>query len=302
MTIRTLLLAAALGAAGTADAALPKPELEVELDAYYTAAAATFSLSSGTASGVVDDEIGTYAEMARRALLPQFLLLEASVNPLPLAGAFVRNNAGSLYHRSRVTPSLNLVEAATVGFEEPYALALFLGNVIDYSRGEKTLGHKRKGYAGYLLSAGNFHIIENQIVPDNWLEAEAKFKGDLATPRRKMSFSFRVGTKAHFHRDIADTVYIGLRRDRIDYEKTPLSFLLSSGLNYRVDFRKTDLKPLSHLVMLEKNWTVSRGGKSYTFSLGAGVQRLSREKYSGGLADMRSLPESRIILRPNVKF
>lgn len=295
------LLALALHLASCAQA-LGRPEYELELDAYYTAAAMTVAFSSAPEAGDHREELSTYRHMTRAALVPRFAILEASVNPLPLAGAAYRAASEDLYRRAKVTPSLNWVDAGTTGFEEPYALALFLGNVTDFSQGLKTRGHARKGYVGYLGSFGNFHIMESLIVPDNWAELEAKVKGDLVTERRKMSFSFRAGSKLHSNREVADTVYFGIRRDRIDYEKTPLSALLSSGLMYRADFRSDDWRPMSHFVLLEKNFPATWRARKLTFSMGVGYQWLSREKYTGSLAARRLRPEARFLLRPNVKF
>jgi len=300
--VRLLTVLALLVALQSSAQALGKPEYELELDAYYTAAAMTVAFSSGVAAGQADEEFSTYRNLTRKALIPKFAILEASVNPLPLVGAAYRAASEDLYRRAKVTPSLNWIDAGTTGFEEPYAFALFLGNVTDFSRGLKTSGHKRKGYVGYLTSFGNFHIMESLIIPDNWVETEAKIKGDLATEKRKMSFSFRVGAKLHANREVTDTVYFGLRRDRIDYVKTPLSTLLSSGLTYRADFRSGDLRPMSHFVMLEKNVPFEWHAKKLTFSMGFGFQWLAKEKYTGTLALRRLRPESRILIRPNIKF
>ena len=300
--MKALALLLLLACAGRA-AAFGKPEYELELDPYYTDVAVTVPFSSAAVTGEeVVGEFDTYRAMLRRALLPRFAVLEASVNPLPVGGVVLRGIDDGYYRRMKVTPSLNLVEALTAGFEEPYALSLFLGNVTDFSHGEKNSGHKHKGYMGYLVSYGNYHIMESRFYSDNWIESEVKVKGDLVTAARKMSWSFRVGDKDHSNRDITDAFYFGLRRDRIDYVKTPLSWLLSAGIDYRADFRQGDLKPLGHYVMTEKNLPVTVRGKTLALSLGLGFQWLSREKYLGRLAERRLRPETRIMIRPNLKF
>lgn len=261
----------------------------------------TVPFSSGAVSAQVESgEMRTYRDMLTRALVPRFVVLEASVNPLPLAGVVIRKNAENLYDRTKVTPSLNLVRAVTAGFEEPYALSLFLGKVVDFAPGAKTLRRRKKGYVGYLASAGNYHIMENLLIPDNWLEVEAKIKGDLMTDARKMSWSFRAGRKFHANREVTGLFYLGLRRDRIDFEKTPLSFLLSSGIEYRADFSSRNFKPIGHFVMLHKNLPVGR--RKLAFSLGIGYLWSARDKYSGSLAQRRRSPESQVLLRPNLKF
>jgi hypothetical protein len=294
-----LLLACAAPAA-----ALGKPEFELELDPYYSAAAMTVPFSKSVSTEEAHGhEVWTYIRMLEKAFLPQFAVLEASANPLPITGAVFRNALPSAYRKARITPSLNIVDALAAGFEEPYALSLFLGNVMDFSEGKKHVGHKRKGYMGYLLSAGNYHIMENIVVADNWFEAEGKIKGDQTTEKRKMSWSFRGGLKHHSNIDVADTFYLGIRRSRTDFVKTRWSALLSAGIDCRLDFRKTDSKLVRQFVMIEKNFPfTSKKGKNMSFSLGFGYQWLSRDRYGGALGERRQQPERRFMIRPNVKF
>ena len=296
---RLLLLILAL--LPTPLAALDKSAVELELDAYYTALSLNIPLArhGGQAQGE-QDEIKTYRNMLARAWIPSFLVLEGSINPLPVTGLILRNNAPGFYQKSQVTPSLNLVQAVTAGFEEPYAASLFLGKVVDFSTEKKVVGHKRRGYVGYLASAGNYHILENRAIADNWLELEWKVKGDQSTERRKMSWSFRGGGKLHSNADVADTYYLGIKRDRVDYEKGPLSFLLSSAVDYRMDLGTRNLRALRHRFLVEKNIPLPK--RKITLSLGIGYLWLGGGSYTGGLAQHRDRAESQILIRPNLKF
>lgn len=301
--MRVSLLFLALLLAAPPARALGKLDLDLELDAYYTALGLTIPFQKGAeARDVEEAEIHTYGEMLRHAFIPRFALVELSVNPLPLASVGVRRHLPRLYDNLALSPTLNLVEAVTAGFEEPYAGALFLGKVIEFEKSSKSLsrGHQRKGFAGYLLSAGNYHILESQLIPDNWLEAEWKVKGDQATEKRKMSWSFRLGSKLHNNRDIKDTYYVGLRRSRVDYKRTPYSWLLSSAVEYRADFDRGRFKAIRHFLLVEKNFPLTK--RKWTFSLGAGMLWQSGEKYSGDLAGRRQAAGTQILLRPNLKF
>lgn len=281
--------------------ALDKTALELELDAYYTALSLNIPLAKGGGQAQGEqDEIKTYRSMLAKAWIPSFLVLEGSVNPLPVTGLVIRNNARGFYERARVTPSLNLVQAVTAGFEEPYAASLFLGKVVDFSTEKKVVGHKRRGYVGYLASAGNYHILENRAIADNWLEMEWKVKGDQSTERRKMSWSFRGGGKLHSNDDVSDTYYLGIKRDRVDYEKGPFSFLLSSAVDYRMDLGTRDFKALRHRFLIEKNIPLPK--KKVTLSLGIGYLWLGGGSYTGALAQNRNRAQSQVLIRPNLKF
>ena len=93
----------------------------------------------------------------------------------------------------KVTGNLNLVEAATAGFEEPWALSMFLGNVLEFESVKKSYMGKRHGYAGLLLSGGNFNIKESTLIRDQWFEAEIKLKGDQQLENRDLHWSFLAG-------------------------------------------------------------------------------------------------------------
>ncbi len=282
--------------------ALGKTSLDLELDAYYSSLGLTIPfVKGGEEADVEKSEIKTYRDMLVKALVPRYLILEASLNPMPLAGVLIRDRAERFYQEAQVSPSLNLVEAMTAGFEEPYALSLFLGKVIDFAPGRRSLlGRAQKGYVGYLASVGNYHIMNNLLIPDRWLELEAKVKGDQESKRRKMSWSFRFGRKFHENPEVLDVYYVGIRRNRVDFEKTRYSFLLSSAIEYRVDFNRESLEPVGHYVMLEKNFPLRK--RRWTLSLGLGYLWQSQDKYSGGLARRRRRTDAQALLRPNLKF
>lgn len=303
ISLRIAVLAVVLAAVlnGRPLFALGQPELDLELDPYYSALGITVPFSKGAADADAGkSEIHTYRDMLTRALVPRFMVLEVSVNPLPLAGVLIRECAENFYQDMQLSPTLNLVEALTAGFEEPYALALFLGKVIDFDQGKKSLARSKKGYIGYLASAGNYHIMNSLLIPDNWLEAEWKIKGDQKTESRRMSWSFRGGAKFHSNREVLDVYYIGIRRTRTDFAKSKYSFLLSSAIEYRVDFSHKNFKPVSHYVLVEKNFPLSR--RKWIFSIGIGYLWKGPDKYSGSLALQRRKNEEQILLRPNLRF
>lgn len=280
---------------------LGRAELDLELDAYYSDLALYVPFTRKAVEEKVEKgEWGTYQDMLRKALIPRYMVLEASINPLPVLGAFIRKQSETFYQRAQWTDNMNVIEAVTAGFEEPYALSLFLGKVIDFDPGKKRLRRSKKGYVGYLASAGNYHLMDSLLIADNWLELEAKIKGDQEIEHRKMSWSFRGGGKFHHHREILDTYYIGIRRSRTDFKKSRFSFLLSSGIDYRVDFDQRTFKPIRHFFLLEKNFPLAK--RKWTFSIGIGYLFQGQDKYSGSLAARRRKGESQILIRPNLKF
>jgi hypothetical protein len=108
--------------------------IEYELDAYYTNIGAYIPLTDAEMKEVeVGDETLIYRELLANAFIPRFFLVEASVNPLPVLGVYIKEDHESFYDRAEITDDVNLIDALTEGFEEPYALSFFVGNVIRFT-------------------------------------------------------------------------------------------------------------------------------------------------------------------------
>jgi hypothetical protein len=301
-SVAAAALAAALALAGAAPAraqdagAGPRPSFLVEAGAYYTSAGVYLPVSGDPPPDLGErEEWEFWLALLPRSLLPQFLVLEASVNPMPCLGLLVRDRAPELYARTQLDDGLNLVRAATAGFDEPWAASLFIGNFADW----RIAGHpdvEGNGYLGTVVSVGNLHIKDNVAVEDRWLEIEAKVKGDRRSAVKKLSWGFRVGVKLHDHPDVVDGAYVEVRRSRVDYRDGP-PLVANSGVSYRFDVA-LDGRPLKHRLLVDRKWP-TRGRA--TFSLAAGVLWDSGNAYRGALAASGS-ERVQFLLRPNVEF
>ncbi|HOW88808.1 MAG TPA: hypothetical protein PL037_00895, partial [Elusimicrobiales bacterium] len=223
-----------------------------------------------------------------------------SLNPLPYAGTLIRRHQASFYERMKVSDNLNVVEALTAGFEDPWAVSLFFGNVVTFESINKALQGKRTGYSGLLLNTGNRHIKNNTLIRDDWFEMEGKLKGEQYLADRTLRWSFRGGLKVHGNGYIADAFYLGFRRSRTDFGTNRSFWLNNSGFEYVADFSQRKLEPLRHFFLVEKKLCT---GKHSVLSLGAGFVWTANKKYSGPLADRDSGHNSfQLMLRPNLEF
>lgn len=211
---------------------------EYELDPYYSNVAFFKTLDESPIPELGErTESEVYADLFRRSYLPRFVLVEASVNPMPLVGVILKDESASgIYDNLKVTQDLNLIEAVTAGFEEPYALSLFLGNMVTYDStdGDSTAS---KGFMGYLASTGHLHIRQNQMVEDRWWEFEWKLKGDQYIGDVDLSWSFRGGFKIHENPLITDEFYVAIKRNRIETNGDVYSWVANGGIEfkYRMD-------------------------------------------------------------------
>lgn len=232
---------------------------EYELDAYYSNAGIYYNLADKPIPDAGDKpEVEVYKELFYSSFIPRFVIFEAALFPMPSLGIFLKKNGESFYEEAHLGSDLNLVKALTAGFEEPYAFTLFLGNVIQFtsSNGKKERGNF--GYMGYLLSVGDYHIKDNELIKDDWLEMELKVKGDQKFSLHKLNWSYRVGVKLHNHIDITDVLYLSMRRSRIDYKDSKNSILRNIGIEYTFQMDLRTLQPVRHYFLLEKKIPIKK--------------------------------------------
>jgi len=272
-----------------------------EPDAYYSDIDLIIALTKAPIPHLGEmTEMEIYTTLlSRAALFPQFLVLEASVNPLPYFGTYLKQHDEDFYDRARISGSFNWVKALTAGFEEPYAFSVLAGNVANFQIPGST-DSKGLGYSGYLFSAGNYHIKDNKLIHDHWTEFEWKMKGDRKSSIKKLGWSFRIGTKLHENPDITDIIYLSFRRSRVDYKLEEASLFNNSGFEYSFDMDRKTLSSIRHYFFVDKKWPYEH--KQMAFSLALGFVWESAKKYTGELAVGREKDDFQFVIRPNIEF
>jgi hypothetical protein len=292
------------------DAPGDRVELDYELNPYYSSASVFFSLTDEPIPHIGEKgELEMYFALLPRALdprqfIPRFIVLEASVNPLPCLGLVVRDRWPDFYRDAQVYENLNWVKAVTAGFEEPWAVSVLGGNFVNFDiKGRDDV--KGKGYGGLLVSYGTHHIKDNLLYRDDWVEIESKVKGDRKSPVKKLTWSFRVGAKFHGNPDIADIAYLGLRRGRLDYVDHPDLIFSNWGFEYRFDvvidrIAVDGLRQARHVLLVDKKFLIPR--VKWALTLKAGFIYTLADAYRGPLATAGSREDFQFVLRPNVEF
>ena len=274
---------------------------EYELDPYYSNISWIKGFDGQEIPVISNlDELDIYKSLIEDSLSPDFILFEASVNPLPVLGVHLREEYAATYRSSKNNAfDTNIIEAVTSGFEEPYALSFFMGRLVRFAppKGMKTEGDD-KGYIGYLLSVGTHHIQHNVLIKDDWAEVEWKIKGNRDTEQQHLSWSLRAGAKFHSHPEIGDSFMVGLRRDRVDFTRKKGAFLQDIGFDYRFEFLQQNLQPSRQQLIVDKYWPLNED--KLTLSLGFGLIWESRSRYSGALADNQK--NWSLVFRPNLSF
>ena len=274
-------------------------ETDWELDPYYSNVGFFFPLTDAPIPDLATQSEGAiYRHLLLNSWPPRYVLLELSVNPLPILGVYLKKHQRSLYDQGDIG-SFNLIESVTAGFQEPYAVTLFCGNVATFVRRGEAREETNKGYMGYLLSVGRKHIKNNVLLDDSWLEAEWKLKGDRDFDGLSHHWSFRVGAKLHANTGIADSVYLGFRRSLLDFRGPFLSFLENSDIDLKSDFALDDGRFLGQEVVVGKKFPLR--GRKLALSLDFGFIWQSASRYAPRYrtSDDRSFTA---VLRPNLEF
>ena len=294
-----LALDASLWARSVYQKQIDNSEVEVELDAYYSDIDYYIPLTNSPIPCLNENnELEVYKRLLMHPI-PRFIVAEASVNPAPCLGVFIKKNEQDLYNRANLTPNFNLIQGITAGFDEPWAGSVFLGNVVSYSPpGMKECSGK--GYIGALLSGGNYHIKDNELIDDHWFETELKLKGDKVSAENKITWSFRMGAKFHENPYIKDVLYFSIRRDRIDYGDFSFGLLKNSGIEYTFDVDNDSGKIIRHYFRIGKK--VPLGKYRAALSVNTGFIWEGADMYTGPLARPGNGSLFQIILQPNLEF
>ena len=271
------------------------------LDLYYANAGAIFNISDHAIPDIGDASEGeVYLDLFKRSGLPQYVLFEFSIYPMPIVGVYTREEHEDFYQDAELRSNFNWLESVTAGFEEPYALSVFFNNMVAYGA-EGDLENSNRGFMGYLVSVGNYHIQRNRLVEDNWLELEWKIKGDIKRDEERLSWSFRIGGKFHEHPEIVDSLYVVLKRNQVATNKPILSWLFNSGVEFTYSVNQENFNSIGLQLMLEKNFPIKIG--STVFSLGFGVIHENSNKYRGELKDTQEKDnQTYIVIRPSIHF
>lgn len=275
-------------------------DFDYEPDIYYSNVSMFLKFPDENITDASDySEAEIYTDLAKKSLSPNIFLVELSLHPMPIAGLMYRNENEVLYAKDRVQ-NFNAVKTLTAGFEEPYSISFFVGRMMVFNKEKKNHIGKNRAYVGYLVSFGDYSIKDNKAYYNKWTNFEIKLKGTREMQEDDLDWSFRVGAKLNENRDFTDSYYVGLRRNRIDFHESFLSFSYNSAFEILTSFSAKSGDLMENQIIVEKNWPAS-SQKHIAFGLGIGYLYTSGDRYNGVLAD-EGINNHQFIIRPNIKF
>lgn len=278
-----------------------KTEVVWEWDPYYSDVGAYIPLTTSPIPTIrSDNEAQIYSQLIQGSAIPRYLVLEASVYPLPILGTYLKKHMPGFYKQGEIGHTgINVIESITAGFQEPWAVSAFFGNVAKLERPGETRSGSNLGYSGYLISAGTKHIKDNVLINDNWYELEWKIKGKLNYPDQKLDWSFRAGGKFNANPYVTDVVYFAIHRSNLDYHAPFLSQLKNVSLDVKLQMSQHNAQIVRSELFLGKKYPVTEKGFSPTLDVGLIWE--SPNEYTGALRD-RNHSTLTLVFRPSIEF
>lgn len=272
-----------------------------EWDPYYTDVGLNVPLTSKPIPTITSDsESVIYSRLIEGSAIPRFMTLEASVYPMPILGTYLKKHMPGFYKQGQIgNGGINIIDSVTAGFQEPWAVSMFFGNIAKLVRPGEARAGSNMGYTGYLVSGGTKHIKNNVLVDDNWYELEWKIKGKLDYPDEKMSWSFRLGGKFNQNPDVTDVFYFSIHRSNLDYRAPFLQWLKNSAVDVKVQFSQHGGQVVREEFIIGKKYPIE--GKNYSATLDGGFVWESANEYVGALRD-RDSSKLTLLIRPSIEF
>ncbi|MDH2916351.1 MAG: hypothetical protein PXX77_05670 [Gallionella sp.] len=277
-----------------------KAEFVYEIDPYYTDVGYNIPLTHKPVPTISSNsEAAILRELIKDSLIPQYMLIEASVYPMPVLGTYIKAQSPDFYKQGNIGSNFNIIESLTAGFQEPWAVSAFFGNVAKLKRPGDKRRDNNYGYTGYLFSAGSKHIKSNTFVDDEWCELEWKIKGRIDHPDEKLSWSFRIGGKFNRNHDVNNVTYINLHRSNTDLRSTYLAWLENTNFDFRLHFKQQGGQLVRSELIAGKK--IPLLGFKFIPTFSTGFIWTSPDEYSGLLKDATA-NKLTFVIRPSVEF
>ena len=271
-------------------------------DPYYVCSGLYLSLSDVAIPKLAArSELQIYNQMLASAFEPNIFLIEAGAYPLPLSGVAARSWLPDYYAQATIA-NTNIIRAITesVNFKEPWSVSFFAGHLANFADADSTV--KGRANIGLLGSYGYYHIKDNQLVGDHWGEFELKLKVDRNGIDRHYATSYRIGSRVHSNQDILNIFYIGLKRDRTDFDEEGFSLIKNTNIQVRADFSLQPLQALMLTLEAGKKYPFKVDGKTYMIGLSIGFTWNINNPYAGELGAGFIQNSIGPVINPMIKF
>jgi hypothetical protein len=187
------------------------------------------------------NEMEFYGKLFLKSFQPYYVLVQGTDYPLAHIGSALHHYRPEWYHRIDWRPAdslrLNAFELLASGYEEPYALSLFLGYLAPFWGTGDQGQRKQVGSAssGFVFTVGDLHLRAMDLLEDNWYELKWSLKGTRETRDSFLKWDIQLGGKLHDNRAVLDAFFVRAYRDHLDRKNHAVFTLQNAGIEYRAE-------------------------------------------------------------------
>ncbi|MBL7075140.1 hypothetical protein ISS37_07875 [candidate division KSB1 bacterium] len=260
-----------------------------------------------------EEEGKLYRDLLREVMIPQFMLVEFTLYPLPFWGAWLERDYPRLFNRFHFYSDVNLLRMVSSGYEQPYSLSFFLGDILtfydilDFQNWK--LKYRGKGIIGVVLTVGNQSFLDSWLFKDYWVQLMGKMRGVrvIGSGAGEFSWDFKAGVKLHQKGELPDVLILSFRRRRMDPGAPKFTPGQNCRWEYEMQFPLRDFGPKRPLTKLLLSY-----GKMFpihlfwdmqlTLDVGILFERKRTFDRSTGLILADEIVVSQFFVRPSIEF
>ncbi len=278
-----------------------KIEVVTDLDTYDSYVNVHFPLTKQPIEELDDErELHVYRYLLVNSLKPRYFNMNLHAYPVAAGASYLKSNERDFYDKFEIGGTgVNLIQAVSAEYEEPWSAGFFVGNVVQYVREDTEYLGTNKGYMGYEVSFGTKHLKDNVLIDDNWWSLGWRFRGERDFGRQQHYWDVVLAVKTHGNPEIADVIMFGTSRSHLSYESKLLSWLNNGSLDFSVQVTRDKFDFARGELIFGKKFPLRKAGVSLNLSFGLIYQ--NSPKYRGSLKD-DEVDEFILVLAPSFEF
>lgn len=255
-----------------------------------------------------------YDKLLSELSLPKFLLMQGTFYPLTAISSYLETDKRKIYDRFSLF-DINFLRMVSGEYEEPFALSLFVGNILfmkyQFIEDGKILYRKQAGsaLAGFAFSFGNYQILDNIYVSDPWKQFEFVLVGNIREKlRRRLFWNFRIGVKFHKYPALNNVLTLLFERNQTLYSNDRFSFLKNSILKYKgyfpIDGKNNPPHAVYHYLGYGKKFPLKIFKRTIFLVAAAGVRWEWTPKFDRNKNKFSDRPKGYLswLILPNIEF
>gem|GEM_PF-822378 len=164
-----------------------------------------------------ENESRMYRDLLFRSYKPGYGLIEFTLYPTTALSAWVESSYKKFYDEFEVYKDINLIGSISGGYQEPWSVSLFLGQLAPFLSMNDTedLVVAATGASGLVITGGSYQIFNNCLVRSDWYRVEWKLKGENVEDSVAYDWDIKLGYRNYGLSEISNTLLLSYTRNRM---------------------------------------------------------------------------------------